>query len=374
LKDEDVIHLSSLILHPFAVGENMDTNLIDQPRAVRPGEELNVAGLSNYLSERLGGPSGELIVSQFPSGHSNLTYFVQIGEHEFVLRRPPFGANIKSAHDMAREYRILSHLYPVYNKIPRAILYCDDESIIGAPFYIMERVKGIVLRAKPPKGLNLAPDVMQKLSIASVDNLAAIHAVGYNSAGLGDLGKPQGYVARQVRGWTERYVNAKTDDIPEMERVATWLAEHLPPESGAALIHNDYKYDNLVLDADNLSIRAVLDWEMATIGDPLMDLGTMLGYWVEANDPEELRSIAFCLTMLPGNLKRAEIVERYANVSGHDVSRIQFYYVYALFKIAVIVQQIYARWKHGATQDPRFANLIQGVRVLAMMAANEIAK
>jgi aminoglycoside phosphotransferase (APT) family kinase protein len=275
---------------------------------------------------------------------------------------------------MSREYRILSHLYPVYNKIPRAILYCEDESIIGAPFYLMERVHGIVLRAKPPAGLPLMPDVMRNLSIASVDNLAAIHAIDYESAGLSDLGKPQGYVARQVRGWTERYANAKTDDIPAMERIALWLAEHLPPReaSGATLIHNDYKYDNLVLDANDLSIRAVLDWEMATIGDPLTDLGTMLGYWVEANDPEELRTLAFCLTMLPGNLTRNEIVQRYARVSGRDVSQIQFYYVYALYKIAVIIQQIYARWKRGATQDPRFANLIDGVRVLARIAINEI--
>lgn len=350
----------------------MNANLLDQPREVRRGEELNIANLSKYLSQQLGGQGGELIVRQFPSGHSNLTYSIQIGEQELVLRRPPFGANIKSAHDMSREYRILSQLHPVYNKIPRALLYCNDESIIGAPFYLMERVQGIVLRAKPPAGLPLTPDVMRNLSIASVDNLAAIHAIDYESAGLGDLGKPQGYVARQVRGWTERYANAKTDDIPAMERIAWWLAEHLPPESGAALIHNDYKYDNLVLDANDLSIRAVLDWEMATLGDPLMDLGTMLGYWVEANDPAELRALAFCLTMLPGNLTRDEIVQRYARVSKRDVSQIQFYYVYALYKIAVIIQQIYARWKRGATQDPRFANLIDGVRVLARTAVREI--
>jgi aminoglycoside phosphotransferase (APT) family kinase protein len=348
--------------------------MIDQPRDVRTGEELPTHQLTNYLTAQLPNLQGELIVKQFPSGHSNLTYLVSIGAQEFVLRRPPFGANIKSAHDMAREYKILSRLYPVYNKIPRVLLYCDDESIIGAPFYLMERVQGIILRAKPPQGLNLTPAVMRQLSLASVDNLATIHAVDYNAAGLGDLGKPQGYVTRQVRGWTERYLNAKTDDIPAIERVATWLAEHLPPESGAALIHNDYKYDNLVLAPNDLAIRAVLDWEMATIGDPLMDLGTMLGYWVEAKDSEELRSLAFGLTMLPGNLTRAEIVQRYAQVSGRDVSHIQFYYIYALFKIAVIVQQIYARWKRGATQDPRFANMIQVVRVLAHTAANEIEK
>ncbi len=350
----------------------MQTNLIDQPRDVRPGEELPISQLSNYLAAQLPSVRGDITIKQFPSGHSNLTYLVQIGAQEFVLRRPPFGANIKSAHDMSREYRILSHLFPVYPRVPRPVLYCDDESIIGAPFYVMERVQGIILRAKPPIGLNLTSEAMQRLSVATVDNLAAIHALDYNAAGLGDLGKPQGYVTRQVRGWTERYINAKTDDIPEMERVATWLAEHLPSESGAALIHNDYKYDNLVLDPNDLAIRAVLDWEMATIGDPLMDLGTMLGYWVEANDPEELRALAFCLTMLPGNLTRDEIVQRYARVSGRDVAQIQFYYVYALFKIAVIVQQIYARWKRGYTQDARFANLINAVRVLAKIAARQL--
>jgi aminoglycoside phosphotransferase (APT) family kinase protein len=348
--------------------------LIDQPRDVRNGEELPIDKLTHYLTSQLPNVKGDIAIKQFPSGHSNLTYSVQIGTQEFVLRRPPFGANIKSAHDMSREYKILLHLFPVYNKVPKPTLYCDDESIIGAPFYLMERVKGIVLRAKSPQGVNLTENVMCKLSTAFVDNLAAIHALDYQSAGLGDLGKPQGYVTRQVRGWTERYVNAKTDDIPDMERVATWLAEHLPPESGATLIHNDYKYDNLVLNPTDLSICAVLDWEMATIGDPLMDLGTALGYWVEEDDPEELRALAFGVTMLPGNLTRDEIVEHYAELSGRDVSRIQFYYVYALFKIAVIVQQIYARYKRGATQDPRFANLINGVRVLSMMAAKASAR
>ena len=352
----------------------MSSNLIDQPRDVRGGEELPIEKLAAYLQQHLPDLSGDVVVKQFPSGHSNLTFLLQIGEQEFVLRRPPFGANIKTAHDMGREYKILSHLHPVYGKVPRPLLYCGDESVLGAPFYVMERVRGIILRAKPPQELALTPEVMRDLSLAFVDNLAAIHAVDYVAAGLDDLGKPHGYVARQARGWTERYVNAKTDDIPDIERVAAWLAEHLPPESGATLIHNDYKYDNLVLDPQDLHIRAVLDWEMATIGDPLMDLGTSLGYWVEANDSEELRALAFGLTMLPGNLSRGEIVQRYAQTSRRDVSHIQFYYVYALFKIAVIVQQIYNRYKQGYSHDPRFANMIDAVRVLAKIAAREIER
>jgi len=348
--------------------------MIDEPQSVRSGEELPIAQLSNYLTSKLPDIRGDLSIKQFPSGHSNLTYSVQIGAQEFVLRRPPFGAKIKTAHDMGREYKILSQLHPIYNKVPRPLLYCDDESIIGAPFFVMERVKGIVLRANPPEGVNLSPQVMTKFSTEFIHNLAAIHALDYKATGLDDLGKPQGYVARQVRGWTERYVNAKTDDIPEMERVATWLADEkrLPPERGTALIHNDYKYDNLVLDPHTLSIRAVLDWEMATIGDPLMDLGTSLGYWVEEDDPEELRAIAFGLTALPGNLTRDELVQLYAIFSGHDVSEFQFYYVFGIFKIAVIVQQIYARYKRGATQDARFASLIDAVKILSVTAARQI--
>ncbi len=354
-------------------------------------------------------------VQQFPSGHSNLTYALQLGAREYVLRRPPFGAKIATAHDMGREYRILSHLHPVYPRVPRPYVYCEDESVIGAPFYVMERVSGLILRARPPEGIALTPELMRDLSTALIDNLAAIHAVDYRAAGLESLGKPEGYVARQVRGWSERYLNAKTDDIPEMERVARWLADakRQPPDSGAALIHNDYKYDNVVFDpnviatlseakgkqspSSNLEtpalacgasvassqpfdsaplrsgsllamtkapIVAVLDWEMATIGDPLMDLGTTLGYWVDADDPPELRAASFGPTMLAGNLNRAGLVERYARASGRDVSNIQFYYVYALFKIAVIVQQIYKRYVQGYTRDARFAGLGEMVKVL----------
>ena len=361
-----------LSLPPFLKRKIVNNNLVDQPRDVRHGEELPIEKLAEYLHTQLPQYTGALTVKQYPSGHSNLTFSLQISEQELVLRRPPFGAHIKTAHDMAREYRIFSHLHPVYGKVPRPLLFCEDESVIGVPFYIMERVSGIILRARPPQGLALTTDVMRDLSIAFVDNLAAIHAVDYVAAGLGDLGKPQGYVARQVCGWTKRYADAKTDDIPEIERVAAWLAEHLPPESGAAMIHNDYKYDNLVLDPGDLHIRAVLDWEMATIGDPLMDLGTSLGYWVEANDSEELRALAFGPTMLPGNLTREEMVERYARVSGREVAHIQFYYVYALFKIAAIVQQIYNRYKQGYSHDSRFAKLIDAVRVLGQTAARVI--
>jgi aminoglycoside phosphotransferase (APT) family kinase protein len=352
----------------------VNNNFLDQPRDVRRDEELPLEQLGAYLQAHLPQFGGAIAVKQFPSGHSNLTFLIQDGNQEIVLRRPPFGAKIKTAHDMGREYKILLRLYPVYARVPRPMLYCEDESVIGAPFYLMERVKGIILRSEPPQGLDLTPQVMRDLSLAFVDNLTAIHAIDFNAAGLGDLGKPAGYVSRQVRGWTERYANARTDDIPEIERVAAWLAEHLPRESGAALIHNDYKYDNLVLDPSDLHIKAVVDWEMATIGDPLMDLGTTLGYWVESGDPAERQSIARCLTTLPGNFTRDQIVEHYANTSGRDISDIRFYYAYGLFKIAVIIQQIYNRYQKGFSRDPRFADLINSVRAFSKDAAREIEK
>jgi len=345
--------------------------MIDQPQNIRSGEELNAAQLEAYLKEKIPELCGALQIQQFPSGYSNLTYFLQFGERELVLRRPPFGAKIKTAHDMAREYRILSGLIQAYPKVPRPLLYCDDESIIGAPFYVMARVNGVILRAKPPAGINLSPELMRRLSEACIDNLAEIHQINYASAGLSDLGKPEGYIERQIRGWTQRYQNARTDDIPEIERVIEWLTANLPPESGAALIHNDYKYDNLVLAPDDLSqIIAVLDWEMATIGDPLMDLGTTLGYWIEPDDPPEMKM--FGLTHLLGNLDREQLAARYAEKRRREISNIVFYYVYGLFKISVIVQQIYFRYQQGHTKDRRFASLIHVVRACGKMAASAI--
>src|SRR4051812_6124744 len=283
---------------------NMPENFLDGSRATRKGEELDSARLSSYLREHLPEFEGTLTIEQFPAGFSNLTYLLRIGEKELVLRRPPIGARVKTAHDMSREYRILSHLYPVYQKVPRPLLFCEDEAIIGAPFYLMERIKGIILRAQPPQGLTLTPEEMQRLSKSFVENLAEIHEVDYKAAGLGEMGQPHGYVSRQIEGWTKRYTDARTDDVPTIERLAAWLTEHTPPDSKvSALIHNDYKYDNIVLAPDDLSkIIAVLDWEMATVGDPLMDLGTTLGYWVDADDPEEWQAYGFGLTVLPGNL------------------------------------------------------------------------
>ena len=352
------------------------SNWTDRSATVRSGEELDVEKLASYLREHIPDwGAAALQVEQFPSGHSNLTYLLRAGEREWVLRRPPFGAKIKTAHDMGREYHILSRLADVYDKAPRVLAYCEDESVLGAPFYVMERLKGVILRASAPKGLELGPTIMRALSENFVSNLVELHALDYQAAGLGDLGRPAGYVQRQIEGWTQRYINARTDDVPTVERAAAWLAERIPAETGGALIHNDYKYDNLVLAPDDLShIIGVLDWEMATIGDPLMDFGTSLGYWVDPNDPAELQMLGFGVTTSPGNLNRRELAERYARLSGRDVSNVLFYYVYALFKIAVIVQQIYARYKAGLTRDERFAMMIEAVRVLGQTAMLAIEK
>lgn len=274
---------------------------------------------------------------------------------------------------MAREYRVLSHLSEAYERAPHAFAYCDDDSVLGAPFYLMERVEGVILRREPPSALDLGPAVMRRLSENFVDALVELHRVDYQAAGLGELGRPQGYVERQITGWKQRYEKAHTEDIPEMDKLSTWLTRHRPPESGAALIHNDFKYDNLVLDPyEPPEIKAVLDWEMATIGDPLLDLGTSLGYWVNPDDPDELQAVRFAPTTLPGNLTRGKLVERYGEWSGRDTSNILFHYVCGLYKIAVIVQQIHARYLQGDTHDERFAHLDRVVHVLARMASRAI--
>lgn len=342
---------------------------------VRQGEELPNERLLTYLSAHLG-IEGPLTVEQFPAGFSNLTYLLRIGDRELVLRRPPIGAKIKTAHDMNREYRILSHLYPVYNKVPKPLLFCDDEAIVGAPFYVMERVNGVILRAQQPRGLDLTPELMRGLSETFIENLAEIHAFDYEAAGLGDLGSPQGYVKRQVEGWTKRYYNARTDDVPAIEQLGDWLIQRLPPDSPqSALIHNDYKYDNIVLAPEDLTrVVAVLDWEMATIGDPLMDFGTSLGYWVEKNDPEEWQRHGFGLTSLAGSFTRAELLDHYIRRSGRRIDDPVFYFAYGLLKIAVIVQQIYFRYQKGLTRDPRFAHLGELVKACGNLAQKAIQR
>ncbi|MBL8741766.1 MAG: phosphotransferase family protein, partial [Myxococcales bacterium] len=342
---------------------------IDASTKTRAGEELALEPLRRCLAGAWGEDAvHEIEVEQFPSGHSNLTYLLRVtardgASRELVLRRPPFGNRVKTAHDMGREHRLLSALHPSFDKAPRPVFFSEDESILGAPFYLMERIPGVILRRKPPAGLTLDEATLATLADRFIDTLVELHELPYEKVGLGDFGKPNGYVERQVSGWTKRYLDAKTDEIPEIERVAEWLAKHKPASSGASLIHNDFKDDNLVLDpADLTRVIGVLDWEMATIGDPMMDLATALAYWIQADDPAPLQTYTFGPTNLPGSPTRREMLAKYAaRRPGSVPSDMRFYNAFALFKNAVVAQQIYARWKRGATKDPRFEMMIFAV-------------
>ena len=340
---------------------------------VRPGEDIDVPALSEWLETRFPPLGGPVRVEQFPAGHSNLTYLIHLGDRRMVLRRPPHGARI--GHDMAREFRVLTGLFPVWPYVPEPLAFCDDPSVLGAPFYLMTEVEGVVLRgAAPPAGVDLGPATMEALSERFVATLAGIHAVDVEAAGLADLDRGAGYVERQVRGWADRYGRSRTDDVPSIERAFAWLDEHRPPDSGTALVHNDFKYDNLVLDPVDVTIvKAVLDWEMATVGDPLMDLGSSLAYWVDPSDPLPLQATAFGPTAREGSPDRAQLVAAYARATGRDVGDPVFYYVYGLLKLAVIVQQIYYRYHHGYTSDPRFAELNEMVGLLGTVAGRAIA-
>lgn len=343
------------------------TDLIDQPAAIRPGEELDVIRLQEYLRTHFA-DAGGLRVQQFPSGHSNLTYALQLGSKRLILRRPPFGSKVKSAHDMGREYKVLSKLHTAYGPAPEVLLFCEDLSVLGAPFYLMEPIEGLILRNKIPVGLDFSPGRARALSEGFLDNLVALHHVDYAAAGLGDLGRPEGYLERQVRGWTERYFGSKTHDYPEVEKIAAWMQDNMPTSQTVALIHNDYKYDNVILDADHLTIKGVLDWEMCTLGDPLADLGTTLAYWIEASDPGEPMHPVSGPTAQPGSSTRTELVARYAEKTGTDVSQIAYYLVFARFKLAVIVQQIYFRFHQGMTRDQRFASMPLTIEALLKSA------
>lgn len=351
----------------------MSADWIDGAGAVRKGEELDLERLEVFLSDRLSGYRGGLEVRQFRAGYSNLTYLLcadfEEGPRQLVLRRPPFGSSVKTAHDMGREFRILSGLSPVWPKVPQPLAFCETTDVLGAPFYVMEKLEGVILRGRLPEGLEPEPALMAGVAGAFVESLAELHAIVPEAAGLADLGLPDGYVRRQVDGWGDRWLKARTDDVPDMDFVAAWLESHQPGETGVALIHNDFKYDNIVLSADDWThVIGVLDWEMATLGDPLMDLGTTLGYWLEPGDPPEVRALALSPTLLPGNPDRTRLVELYATASGRSVGHLDFYFAYGLFKIAVIIQQIYYRYRKGMTADPRFGGLGTGVIAYAALA------
>ena len=352
-------------------------SLASDTAPVRAGEELDWKSLEAYLRERLPStldgnldPDARIEVTQFPGGHSNLTYCVRLGDREFVMRRPPFGPVAPTAHDMPREYRLLAAINPHFHLAPRPYLLCEDASVIGAPFYLMERRRGVVVRQTIPPEIGEDLELRRRISESLVDTLADLHAVDIQLTGLVNIGKPAGFVRRQVDGWAGRWERSKTTELKEMNETAAWLIERLPPDSGApTLVHNDYKLDNVMLDPqDPAKVVAILDWEMCTVGDPLIDLGLLLCYWPQADDPEVFAGSLRSVTMAPGWMKRAEIVERYAARSGRDLSDIGYYYTFATFKLAVVIQQIYYRYHVGQTQDARFAEFDKRVEALAKWA------
>ena len=349
-------------------------DVTDRPAKVRQGEELEIRAVEEFLKDSIKDLEGTLDIAQFPSGFSNLTYMIRVGEREFVLRRPPFGTKAKSAHDMRREYRILSALHPVFPYVPKPFVYTEDTSIMGCPFYVMERIQGIILRKDLPKGMEIRPEAALRLCENLIDLHFELHSIDYKEVGLGNFGRPEGYVKRQVKGWSRRYLTAKTENAPDFERIMEWLDKKMPPEKARpSIIHNDYKLDNLVLDPENpLRIIGILDWEMATIGDPLMDLGSSLAYWVQKDDPEEFQSIRLMPTNIPGALTRKELVARYSEQSGISIDNFDFYFCFGLFRLAVIAQQIYYRYYHGQTKDKRFKTLIFAVHNLEKTATKVI--
>jgi len=351
-------------------------NIDDKAGEVRKGEDLDAPKVEAFLRDTISDLEGDVAVRQFPSGASNLTYLVRVGEREMVLRRPPFGTKAKTAHDMGREYKVQKALGDVFPYCPRPLAYTEDPDVMGCPFYVMERVQGIILRKDIPEALHFGAEDVRRLCENLFRVLYELHSVDYRKVGLSDFGKPEGYVERQVAGWSRRYRGAHTPDVPAAEEVMTWLAEKMPPDTDTpCIIHNDFKFDNVVLDPKNpLNIIGVLDWEMTTIGDPLMDLGGSLGYRMEAEGPEEMQLIRMLPTNPVGALKRREVAEFYAHLSGRSMQAYDFYRCFGEFKLAVIAQQIYYRFFHGQTQDKRFEVLGYVVGVLVKTAGRIIER
>jgi aminoglycoside phosphotransferase (APT) family kinase protein len=326
-----------------------------RPGQQRPGEELDVSAVDAWLRGVAPGLEGTPEVTQYAGGASNWTYRLRYRNRDLVLRRPPAGTKARSAHDMAREYRIQAALAPVYPVVPRMVALCRDPAVLGVDFYVMDRIDGLVPRARLPEGVSLGAAGARRLCEAWVDRLVELHRIDPRAAGLDGLGKGPGYPRRQVEGWSERYVRARTWNVPSFERVRAWLEERVPADVASCVIHNDWRLDNVVLDpADTTHIVGVLDWEMATVGDPLMDLGSALAYWVHADDDPLMRLTRRQPTHLPGMLRREEIVERYLSATGLRPERWAFYEVFGLFRLAGIAQQIYYRYHRRETRNPAF--------------------
>jgi len=346
-----------------------NNNLVDKAGTVREGEELDLDHLKQYLRSVLACNTDNLLVKQFPGGHSNLTYLLSSGNEQWVLRRPPYGSTVKSAHDMSREFKILSALKNVFSYGPVPIHFCDDHSVIGCDFYLMTYIEGLIIRREYPQDLNLSPDQIRQQLFNFFDVLSELHSVDLFAAGLDTFGKPVGYVQRQVDGWSRRWADAVTPDTVNCDSTIKWLYDNMPAESGkASVIHNDYKMDNVIFSVENpLQVIGVLDWEMSTVGDPLMDLGCTLGYWTQISDPDFFRESRTMPSDVEGAPTRAEIVARFQQQTGLAVDNFPFYFCFGLFRLAVIGQQIYYRYYNGLTKDQRFAGFVKKTHVLQQM-------
>lgn len=331
---------------------------VDVGGAVRRGEELDIEAVDVWLKQQMPDLSGQPEVTQYSGGASNWTYRLLYPNHDLILRRPPAGTKAKSAHDMGREYIVQKKLRPVFPYVPEMLAHCKDESVIGDEFYVMQRLEGLIPRGRMPKGVALDEKQAKALCLATFDRLIDLHTIDIKSAQLDSLGKGAGYVQRQVDGWCARYNKSKTWNVPSFKKTMDYLHKHAPPEVALSIIHNDYRMDNLVLDKDDpTKIIGILDWEMATIGDPLMDLGSTLAYWVQANDDFVIRSMARQPSYIPGMLSRREVIQYYMEKTGFQTEDFRFYLVYGLFRLAGVVQQIYYRYHHGQTDNPDFKKL-----------------
>jgi len=350
-------------------------NQRSETQPVRASEALDWLALENYLRPRLAEVLKEhsalpFSVDQFPGGHSNLTYLIRFGQREFVLRRPPLGPVAPKAHDMAREHHVLDAVHRVYPLAPQPFLLCEDATVIGSTFYVMERRKGLVVRTTEPAQLLDQPHERGRASKAMIEALSQLHNIDIEGHGLVGLGKPQGFVTRQVEGWTKRWHGSKTSELTEMDQLATWLHERIPTEPlRPTLVHGDFKLDNVMFDANDIGrLVAIFDWEMSSVGDPLVDLGILLCYWVHAANSPGPRDTVAAVTNQPGWFTREQLVESYGNQTGFDLSNLKFYEVFAVFKLAVVLQQIFYRYHRGQTDDPRFAELDRRVAWLARVA------
>lgn len=333
------------------------TSFQDQGGRVREGESLDTPAVDAWLKQQVPGLQGQPEVTQFAGGASNWTYRLRYPQADYILRRPPAGTKAKGAHDMGREFKVQSALKPVYPVVPTMVGLCSDESVTGSEFYVMERIAGIIPRKNMPKGLVLDASTTRRLCTNVLDKLVELHRVDVKATELDSLGKGSGYCQRQIDGWSDRYTKARTWNVPSYRRVMAWLKERTPQDVANVVIHNDWRFDNVVLDeADPTRVIGVLDWEMATLGDPLMDLGNALAYWTHADDNVLLKATRRQPTHLPGMLRREEVVAYYLDKTGYKPDDWTFYEVYGIFRLAVIVQQIYYRYHHGQTRNPAFKN------------------